>query len=135
MHNTRDLLTSLAALTCGAANAQVSRAARVVVAKKQPLRPDHSAQCRGHAQKLGAIFGAYEHVHGANSSAQSYAQQGDLVEDFKRGLLDYAWVGNMPAIELAEENIVGVFGHAQKSTRFHRFIRQNRRRKSKCCAR
>ena len=41
---------------------------------------------------------------------KTYAQQGDLVEDFKRGLLDYAWVGNVPAIELAEANIAGVFG-------------------------
>jgi phosphonate transport system substrate-binding protein len=41
---------------------------------------------------------------------KTYAQQGDLVEDFKKGLLDYAWVGNVPAIELAEASIAGVFG-------------------------
>jgi phosphonate transport system substrate-binding protein len=41
---------------------------------------------------------------------KTYAQQGELVEDFKKGLLDYAWVGNVPAIELAEANIAGVFG-------------------------
>lgn len=41
---------------------------------------------------------------------KTYAQQGDLVDDFKKGLLDYAWVGNVPAIELAEANLGGVFG-------------------------
>jgi phosphonate transport system substrate-binding protein len=41
---------------------------------------------------------------------KTYAQQGELVEDFKKGLLDYAWVGNVPAIELAEASIAGVFG-------------------------
>jgi phosphonate transport system substrate-binding protein len=41
---------------------------------------------------------------------KTYAQQGELVEDFKKGLLDYAWVGNVPAIELAEANIAAVFG-------------------------
>jgi phosphonate transport system substrate-binding protein len=41
---------------------------------------------------------------------KTYAQQGELVEDFKKGLLDYAWVGNVPAIELAEVNLGAVFG-------------------------
>lgn len=41
---------------------------------------------------------------------KTYAQQAELVEDFKKGLLDYAWVGNVPAIELAEAGIGGVFG-------------------------
>jgi phosphonate transport system substrate-binding protein len=47
---------------------------------------------------------------GQTISPKTYAQQGELVEDFKMGLLDYAWVGNVPAIELAEANIAGVFG-------------------------
>jgi phosphonate transport system substrate-binding protein len=47
---------------------------------------------------------------GQTISPQTYAQQGELVEDFKKGLLDYAWVGNVPAIELAEVNLGAVFG-------------------------
>lgn len=47
---------------------------------------------------------------GQTISPKTYVQQGELVEDFKKGLLDYAWVGNVPAIELAELNIGGVFG-------------------------
>ncbi len=47
---------------------------------------------------------------GQTIEPKTYAQQGDLVADFKKGLLDYAWVGNVPAIELAEASIAGVFG-------------------------
>jgi phosphonate transport system substrate-binding protein len=47
---------------------------------------------------------------GQTIEPKTYAQQGELVEDFKKGLLDYAWVGNVPAIELAEASIGGVFG-------------------------
>lgn len=47
---------------------------------------------------------------GQTVEPKTYAQQGELVADFKKGLLDYAWVGNVPAIELAEANIAGVFG-------------------------
>jgi phosphonate transport system substrate-binding protein len=47
---------------------------------------------------------------GQTIEPKTYAQQGELVEDFKKGLLDYAWVGNVPAIELAEASIAGVFG-------------------------
>jgi phosphonate transport system substrate-binding protein len=41
---------------------------------------------------------------------KTYSQQGELLEDFKKGMLDYAWVGNAPAIELAELGLGGVFG-------------------------
>jgi phosphonate transport system substrate-binding protein len=41
---------------------------------------------------------------------KTYALQGELVQDFKKGLLDYAWVGNVPAIELAEAGLGAVFG-------------------------
>ena len=47
---------------------------------------------------------------GQTIEPKTYAQQGELVEDFKKGLLDYAWVGNVPAIELAEANLGAVFG-------------------------
>jgi phosphonate transport system substrate-binding protein len=47
---------------------------------------------------------------GQTIEPKTYAQQGELVEDFKRGLLDYAWVGNVPAIEVAELGVGGVFG-------------------------
>jgi phosphonate transport system substrate-binding protein len=47
---------------------------------------------------------------GQTIEPKTYAQQGELVDDFKKDLLDYAWVGNVPAIELAEANIAGVFG-------------------------
>jgi phosphonate transport system substrate-binding protein len=47
---------------------------------------------------------------GQTIEPKTYAQQGELVDDFQKGLLDYAWVGNVPAIELAEAGLGAVFG-------------------------
>jgi phosphonate transport system substrate-binding protein len=47
---------------------------------------------------------------GVATEAKTYAQQGDLVSDFKNGAIDFAWVGNVPAIELVEAQVGAVFG-------------------------
>ena len=49
-------------------------------------------------------------VMGVPVEGKTYAQQGDLVNDFKRGAIDFAWVGNVPAIELVEARVGAVFG-------------------------
>lgn len=46
----------------------------------------------------------------ANIKPMAYAQQGALVEDFKSGVIDYAWVGNVPALELVEAGLGEIFG-------------------------
>jgi phosphonate transport system substrate-binding protein len=47
---------------------------------------------------------------GVATEAKTYAQQADLVNDFKSGVIDFAWVGNVPAIELVEAQVGAVFG-------------------------
>lgn len=47
---------------------------------------------------------------GVAVEGKTYAQQGELVADFKRGAIDFAWVGNVPAIELVEARVGAVFG-------------------------
>lgn len=42
--------------------------------------------------------------------AKTYEKQSDLVQDFKSGIIDYAWMGNVPAIELVEARLGAVFG-------------------------
>ena len=46
---------------------------------------------------------------GVTFEARTYAQQGELTEDFKKGKLDFAWMGNAPAIDLVEANVGAVF--------------------------
>jgi phosphonate transport system substrate-binding protein len=41
---------------------------------------------------------------------KTYAQQSELVEDFKQAKIDFAWMGNVPAVELAEAGVGAVFG-------------------------
>ena len=50
------------------------------------------------------------HALGVATEAKTYAQQGDLVNDFKSGGIDFAWMGNVPAIELVEAQVGAVFG-------------------------
>jgi phosphonate transport system substrate-binding protein len=47
---------------------------------------------------------------GIIAEAKTYAQQGDLVTDFKAGKVDFAWMGNVPAIEVVEARVGAVFG-------------------------
>jgi phosphonate transport system substrate-binding protein len=47
---------------------------------------------------------------GVTAEAKTYAQQGDLVTDFKAGKVDFAWMGNVPAIEVVEARVGAVFG-------------------------
>ncbi len=49
-------------------------------------------------------------VIGVPVEGKTYAQQGDLVNDFKRCSVDFAWVGNVPAIDLVEAGVGAVFG-------------------------
>lgn len=41
---------------------------------------------------------------------KAYAQQRELIADFQRGAIDFAWVGNVPALELVESGAGAVFG-------------------------
>ncbi len=41
---------------------------------------------------------------------KAYAQQSELIADFLRGSIDFAWVGNVPALELVESGAGAVFG-------------------------
>jgi|CXWL01.1.fsa_nt_gi phosphonate transport system substrate-binding protein len=41
---------------------------------------------------------------------KTYAQQSELIADFRRGVIDFAWVGNVPALELVESGAGAVFG-------------------------
>lgn len=47
---------------------------------------------------------------GMTFEAKTYEKQNDLVQDFKSGVIDYAWMGNVPAIELVEARVGAVFG-------------------------
>jgi phosphonate transport system substrate-binding protein len=62
-------------------------------------------------QKSWAPFlGSMGKALGVEVEGKTYAQQGDLVAEFKRGAIDFAWVGNVPAIELVEARAGAVFG-------------------------
>lgn len=41
---------------------------------------------------------------------KTYAQQSELIADFQQGAIDFAWVGNVPALELVESGAGAVFG-------------------------
>lgn len=46
---------------------------------------------------------------GVEFEGKAYAQVAELVEDFRRGTVDLAWMGNVPALELVESGIGAVF--------------------------
>jgi phosphonate transport system substrate-binding protein len=46
---------------------------------------------------------------GVPVNSKAYSQQSALVQDFKNDKLDFAWVGNLPALELVESGTASVF--------------------------
>lgn len=55
---------------------------------------------------------------GQTFEAKTFEKAGDLVNDFKNGAIDYAWLGNVPAIELVEARVGGVFGQLVVNGKF-----------------
>ena len=61
-------------------------------------------------QKSWAPFLADLSSHcGVTFEGRTYAQQAELTEDFKKGKIDFAWMGNAPAIDVVEANAGAVF--------------------------
>lgn len=49
------------------------------------------------------------HAVGVLVEPKAYDRSGELVADFERGALDFAWVGNVPALDLVESGVGAVF--------------------------
>ncbi len=111
MQNRRDILVlSLGAMGCAAVGAQTGKPIRTVVAKSSVFGLITPRNAEATLKSWTPFLERMSMYMGQTILPKTYAQQGDLVDDFKKGLLDYAWVGNVPAIELAEANIAAVFG-------------------------
>jgi phosphonate transport system substrate-binding protein len=109
VQNRRDILTlSLGAMSCAAVGAQTSKPSRVP-AKSGVFGLITPRNAEATLKSWTPFLERMSLFMGQSISPKAYAQQGQLVEDFKKGLLDYAWVGNVPAIELAEANLAAVF--------------------------
>jgi phosphonate transport system substrate-binding protein len=111
MHPRRDILALAIGASCGlTAHAQASKPARAALPKPSVFGLITPRNAEATLKSWTPFLERMSMYMGQTISPKTYAQQGELVEDFKKGLLDYAWVGNVPAIELAELNIGGVFG-------------------------
>ncbi len=112
MQNRRDILAlSLMALSLAPTFAQSAKSNRPSAAPKRSVFGLITPRNAEATLKSWTPFLERMSMYmGQTIEPKTYAQQGELVEDFKKGLLDYAWVGNVPAIELAEANLGAVFG-------------------------
>ncbi len=112
MQQRRDILAlSLSALSLAPAFAQSDKPSRSSAAPKRSVFGLITPRNAEATLKSWTPFLERMSMYmGQTIEPKTYAQQGELVDDFKKGLLDYAWVGNVPAIELAEANLGAVFG-------------------------
>jgi phosphonate transport system substrate-binding protein len=111
MQNRRDILgLALTALGASSAGAQSGKPKRVAAPKNSVFGLITPRNAEATLKSWTPFLERMSMYMGQTIVPKTYAQQGDLVDDFKKGMLDYAWVGNVPAIELAELGVGGVFG-------------------------
>ena len=112
MQNRRDILAlSLGALGFGSVVAQTAKPrSSTATAKRSVFGLITPRNAEATLKSWTPFLDRMSMYMGQTIEPKTYAQQGDLVDDFKKGLLDYAWMGNVPAIELAEANLGAVFG-------------------------
>ena len=112
MQNRRDILAlSFGALGFTPAIAQTAKPSRISApAKRSVFGLITPRNAEATLKSWTPFLERMSTYMGQTIEPKTYAQQGELVDDFKKGLLDYAWVGNVPAIELAEANLGAVFG-------------------------
>jgi phosphonate transport system substrate-binding protein len=111
------LALSLSAVACTTMQAQPKRTAAITTRKSVfGLITPRNAEAT--LKSWTPFLERMSMYMGQTIEPKTYAQQGELVDDFKKSLLDYAWVGNVPAIELAEADIAGVFGQLVVKSQF-----------------